>query len=99
MTRRQAPLLTPPGTTGWKNFASDFTYDVLTRVASQTVKNATANSQLAKQQLDYFGSDDPARLRHWMGAAAYDFASGYDLLHELTRVSQASNRKYGGVGA
>ncbi|MBK7193244.1 MAG: hypothetical protein IPH80_12255 [Myxococcales bacterium] len=88
VTQRSATL---SATSGWKNFASDFTYDVLTRVASQTVKNATANSQLAKQQLDYFGSDDPARLRHWMGTTAYDFTYGYDLLHELTSVSEASN--------
>ena len=85
---------------GWKNFQSDFTYDVLTRVASQTVTNASANppTQVAKQQLDYFGSDDPARLRHWMGTAAYDFTYGYDALHELTSVTEAGN-KYSGTFA
>ena len=105
-TRNVAGLVTQRAATiagyaqGWKSFRSDFTYDALTRVASQTVTNAstTPPTQLAKQQLDYFGTDDPARLRHWMGTAAYDFTYGYDPLHELTSVSEAGN-KYSGTFA
>lgn len=76
------------------DFASDWVYDPLARVNTQTVTstNGTTTSQLAKQQLDYFSLDDPRRLRHWMGAAAYDFTLGYDVRHQLTTVSEASAR-------
>ncbi|MBE7449448.1 MAG: hypothetical protein HS111_11285 [Kofleriaceae bacterium] len=42
---------------------------------------------LAKQQLDYFGQDDPSRLRHWLGTAYYDFAYEFDRRHRLSLAS------------
>ncbi|MBE7449490.1 MAG: RHS repeat protein [Kofleriaceae bacterium] len=67
VTRRETHLLTQ----GWAELSSDWAYDPLTRVVSQTVTAELgpplpqASVVLAKQQLDYSGQDDPSRLRHW----------------------------------
>ncbi len=47
---------------------------------------------LAKQQLDYFGQDDPSRLRHWLGTAYYDFAYEFDRRHQLASVDEDGER-------
>ncbi|MCL4228003.1 MAG: hypothetical protein KJZ91_26355 [Myxococcales bacterium] len=47
---------------------------------------------LAKQQLDYFGQDDPSRLRHWLGSAYYDFAYEFDRRHQLAGVAEDGGR-------
>ncbi|HVG87238.1 MAG TPA: toxin TcdB middle/N-terminal domain-containing protein [Vicinamibacterales bacterium] len=68
--------------------ATDFTYDKLTRVRSQTVRHLASFTQLAKQELDYFGQDDPSDLRHWLGAEYYDFDYRYDSRHQLISVKE-----------
>lgn len=88
--RRETAL----ATAGWKEFRSDWVYDPLTRVQSQTISQSDGTTfvEIAKQQLDYFGQDDPQRLRHWMSGNFYDFSFGFDSRHQLTNVSEASNR-------
>lgn len=87
------------GATGWNESQSEWIYDPLTRVKSQQVvqgQNGLA-VELAKQELDYFGQDDPSRLKHWMRRSAtqtsyYDMSFGYDQRHQLATVSEAANK-------
>ncbi len=93
VTRRETHLLTQ----GWAELSSDWVYDPLTRVVSQTVtaEHGPPLPQtvvLAKQQLDYFGQDDPSRLRHWLGSAYYDFAYEFDRRHQLAGVAEDGGR-------
>ncbi len=93
VTRRETHLLTQ----GWAELSSDWVYDPLTRVVSQTVtaEHGPPLPQtvvLAKQQLDYFGQDDPSRLRHWLGSAYYDFAYELDRRHQLAGVAEDGGR-------
>ncbi len=93
VTRRETHLLTQ----GWAEHSSDWVYDPLTRVVSQTVtaEHGPPLPQtvvLAKQQLDYFGQDDPSRLRHWLGSAYYDFAYEFDRRHQLAGVAEDGGR-------
>lgn len=80
---------------GYKDFRSEWTYDSLSRVTSQTVTRADwfTSEQLARQHLEYFGQDDPYRLQHSLGSAApYDLTFDYDARHHLKTVREASTR-------
>lgn len=87
VTRRATSL----GTAGWRDFHSDWTYDPLTRVTSQVIGDSLG-TQLARQELDYYGQNDPKILRHQLGMTYYELAFGYDDRHQLTDVSEASSR-------
>jgi len=68
---------------------SAWTYDKLGRVESQTVKKGASLDQVVKQQLHYFGNDDPATLDHWLGTTNQKhFVYTYDLRHQLTNVGE-----------
>ncbi len=68
---------------------SNWTYDSLGRVQSQTVLAGPAATQVARQDLTYFGNDDPATLDHWLGSTNHKhFTYGYDQRHQLISVSE-----------
>ncbi len=84
-----------PDQASFSSLSSDWSYDVLTRVTSQTVTHHQpfgSPTQLARQDLDYFGQDDPSRLQHWMGGSYYDLAFDYDDRHQLTAVNEDQQR-------
>lgn len=87
VTERETAL----ATSGWLEYASTWSYDKLTRVESQTITDSLS-SQLARQQLEYFGQDDPSRLEHWMGSSYYDLGFTYDARHQLINVHEAGDR-------
>lgn len=94
-TRNTAGLVTSRATgllvTGWREHTSTWTYDQLTRVTSQTITN-NLNEQLAKQELTYFGQDDPKRLKHWLGSSPYELNFVYDARHQLKEVKESGGR-------
>lgn len=70
---------------------SDWTYDKLGRVVSQAVKENDALDQVARQDLTYFGNDDPKTLNHWLGATnKKTFSFTYDPRHQLKSVSEST---------
>jgi len=89
VTQRTAPLTsTDPS---WRSFTSAWTYDKLSRVASQSVVDTVVGQQ-AKQLVDYWGQDDPSRLRHWAGSIPYDFSYQYDARHQLVTTTEAAGK-------
>jgi RHS repeat-associated protein len=68
---------------------SNWVYDRLGRVKSQVVQKGPGPTQVAKQELDYFGNDDPKSLDHWLGDSNHkQFVFSYDLRHQLTGVAE-----------
>ena len=68
---------------------SNWTYDKLGRVASQVVQDGPGPVQVARQDLAYFGNDDPKTLDQWLGSTNHKhFTYGYDLQHEVTSVGE-----------
>lgn len=68
---------------------SAWTYDKLGRVGSQTVRKGAALEQVVKQQLTYFGNDNPSTLTHWLGATNQKrFLFTYDARHQLKNVAE-----------
>lgn len=69
-----------------------WTYDHLGRVTSQIVNKGTPLSQVAQQNLAYFGNDNPRSMNHWLGTSNQkQFTFTYDLRHQLTNVGEVSN--------
>lgn len=86
VTRRYAVAGSGPFT----NIDNTWTYDKLGRVESQTIKKGAPLAQVAKQQLSYFGNDDPKTLDHWLGATNQKrFNFTYDHRHQLTNVTES----------
>src|SRR6185503_1789170 len=57
---------------------------------SQTV--AAGGAQVAKQELTYSGTDDPTRLKHWIGSSNLkDFSFAFDRRHQLTQTTEAGS--------
>ncbi len=87
-TRNVAGLVTKRRTdtnTGAMPFVeSNWTYDQLGRVTSQVVQKGPGPTQVVRQDLSYFGNDDPKTLTHYLGATPKQFQFGYDLRHQLT---------------
>jgi RHS repeat-associated protein len=74
---------------------SNWTYDKLGRVASQIVQQGPGPTQVARQDLAYFGNDDPSTLDDWLGATNHkQFHYTFDLRHQLLGVSESAQ---GGV--
>ncbi|MCW5954919.1 MAG: hypothetical protein KIT69_21905, partial [Propionibacteriaceae bacterium] len=67
---------------------SSWTYDKLGRVASQVVQTAPGPVQVARQDLAYFGNDDPKWLEHWLGTDKKKFVYTFDHRHQITGVSE-----------
>ena len=71
---------------------SNWTYDKLGRVKSQTITKGTSNAQVAKQVVRYFGNDNPSGLDHWLGATnlrTYSYL--YDRRHQLKNVTTSGS--------
>lgn len=70
---------------------SNWTYDTLGRVTSQTVQEGSSPIQVARQALAYFGNDDISQLDHWLGSANHkQFHYGYDPRHQITSVTETA---------
>jgi RHS repeat-associated protein len=68
---------------------SNWTYDKLGRVASQIVQKGPGPTQVARQDLAYFGNDEPSTLDQWLGATNHKrFTYAYDQRHEITSVHE-----------
>lgn len=103
-TRNIAGLVTKQRTdqTGTMPFIeSDWTYDHLGRVTTQQVLAGPGSSQVVRQDLAYFGNDDPKSLDHWLGASNHKhFDYTFDWRHQLqtvdeTMLPQAFTATYG----
>ncbi len=91
VTKRRTDQVAATGPMPW--IESNWAYDTLGRVTSQTVQKGAnvggAPEQVAQQVLAYLGNDDPASLVHTMGAGGANantktFTFGYDWRHQLT---------------
>jgi RHS repeat-associated protein len=92
-TRNVAGLVTKrrTNTTGAMPFVeSNWTYDKLGRVASQVVQKGPGPTQVVRQDLTYFGNDNPKTLTHYLGTTPKQFQYGYDLRHQLTSVASTT---------
>jgi RHS repeat-associated protein len=88
-----------------KYASSRWTYDELGRVHSQIVQKLEGNTltQVAAQELSYFGTDDVKRLKHWIGPTTIrtmDYT--YDHRHQIKTVVPTSyldaTYSYGAAG-
>ena len=86
---------------------SNWAYDTLGRVTSQTVQKGAnvggAAQGVAQQTLAYFGNDDPSSLVHTMGASGANansktFTFDYDWRHQFTS-AVAAQSALGGTGS
>ncbi|MBA3391790.1 MAG: hypothetical protein H0T89_04050 [Deltaproteobacteria bacterium] len=94
-TRNVAGLVTKrrstPVTGGPMNYVeSNWTYDQLGRVKSQVVAKDPAPAEVARQDLTYFGNDDPKTLTHYLGTTGQRLDYGYDHRHQLTSVTSVT---------
>jgi hypothetical protein len=81
-----------PGNAPITYVESNWGYDTLGRVTSQIVKKGTAFDQVARQDLSYYGNDDPKSLDQWLGASNQkQFTFRYDERHQLTHVDETAN--------
>jgi YD repeat-containing protein len=96
-TRNVAGLVTKRRTdlTGAMTFIeSNWTYDKLGRVASQIVQKGPGPTQVVRQDLAYFGNDDPKTVDHYLGASKKTFEHGFDLRHQLNSTSETTTPGY-----
>lgn len=92
-TRNVAGLVTKrrTDTTGAMTFVeSNWTYDTLGRVKSQVVQTGPGPTQVVRQELAYFGNDNPKTLTHYLGTNAKVFDFTYDRRHQLKSVSSTT---------
>lgn len=90
--RNVAGLVTSRKTTisGLPYVESVWTYDKLGRVTDQKVNKGT--TQVARQQLAYFGNDDPKTLTTSFGTTAKPVQTfGYDFQHQLKTITGNAN--------
>lgn len=88
-TRNVAGLVTKrrTNTTGAMTFVeSNWTYDKLGRVTSQVVQKGPGPTQVVRQDLAYFGNDDPRSLTHYVGTSLRKLDFTYDPRHQLQSV-------------
>jgi RHS repeat-associated protein len=99
VTKRWAPGGVPiAGQPAYPAMNAAYGYDAIGRLTSQVVTSGSTGSggtQLARQDVAYWGSDDPKTLEHRLwptgGAAVYKkFEYGYDLRHQLASVGEVA---------
>jgi RHS repeat-associated protein len=73
---------------------SNWTYDKLGRVSSQVVQKGPGPAQVVRQDLAYFGNDDPKSLDHYLDTTKRTFQYGFDLRHELTTAIETTSPGY-----
>ncbi len=73
---------------------SNWTYDKLGRVASQVVQKGPGPTTVARQDLSYFGNDDPKTLDQYLESNHKQFAYGYDQRHQITSAVETTTTGY-----
>jgi RHS repeat-associated protein len=73
---------------------SNWTYDKLGRVTNQEVLMGPGSTQVVRQNLSYFGNDDPQRLTHYLGTTSRQFDHTFDYRHQLTNVTTTGSPGY-----
>jgi RHS repeat-associated protein len=73
---------------------SNWTYDKIGRVVSQIVQKGPGPTQVVRQNLAYFGNDDPNTVDHYLGTNKKTFEHGFDLRHQLTNTSETTTAGY-----
>ena len=73
---------------------SNWTYDKIGRVASQIVQKGPGPTQVVRQDLAYFGNDDPKTINHYLGLSKKTFEYGFDMRHQITSASEATTPGY-----
>ena len=73
---------------------SNWTYDKLGRVASQVVQKGPGPTTVARQNLSYFGNDDPKTLDQYLGSNHKQFTYAYDQRHQLTSAEETTTTGY-----
>jgi len=63
-----------------------WTYDPLGRITRQLVRKGPVPTQIVRQDLTYFGNDDPRTLTHSLGTTSQRLDFGFDLRHQLAKV-------------
>jgi RHS repeat-associated protein len=66
---------------------TNFVYDKLGRVIRQDVQRSQTPTRVVRQDLAYFGNDDPRSLTHYLGATSKVFNYAYDVRGQLTSVA------------
>jgi RHS repeat-associated protein len=67
----------------------NWSYDSLGRVTSQVINSGSPIVQVARQDVLYFGNDDPSSMDAWLGASDHKhFNFGYDSRHQITSVDE-----------
>src|SRR5262249_22791218 len=73
-------------------FSNTWSYDSLGRVRSQVVVGGPLQTQIVREDVTYFGNDDPATMEQWLGVTDHKhFTYGYDLRHQIASVSESNN--------
>ena len=98
-TRNVAGLVTKQAPTGSYGAAStaiesDWTYDKLGRVTSQKVLQNGGTTTVARQDLAYFGNDDPRQLDQYLGTNHKTFQYTFDYRHQITGASETTTAGY-----
>jgi RHS repeat-associated protein len=93
-TRNVAGLVTKrrTDTAGAMTFAeSNWTYDKLGRISEQVVQTGPGPTQLAQQDVAYFGNDDISQTTQYLGTTSRLYSYQYDPRHQLEQASDASS--------
>ena len=86
VTKRRSTLVA--GGSNWVE--SNWDYDKLGRVTSQVVQKGPTIAAVARQDLTYFGNDNPRQLTHYLGTNANVFNYTYDWRHQLVAASSTT---------
>ena len=73
---------------------SNWTYDKIGRVSSQIVQKGPGPTPVVRQDLAYFGNDDPKTIDHYLGSSKKTFEYGFDLRHQITTTSEITSPGY-----
>ena len=89
-TRNVAGLVTRQQPTGAAAVVeSDWTYDRLGRVASQAV--LVSGTQVARQNLAYFGLDDPTTMDQYLPTGHRQLSYTYDRRHQISTATETTS--------
>ena len=91
VTKRNSPL----DAGNWVE--SNWSYDALGRVSTQSVQKGPTTSQVARQELHYFGNDNPKQVDHILGTDTKVFNYTYDWRHQLLSAISTSAGYFSGT--
>ncbi len=69
---------------------SNWSYDKLGRITMQAVQKGPGPAEIVRQDVAYFGNDDPKTLTHHLGTSSRQFQYSYDPRHQLIGVTTSS---------